>query len=104
MSGTEAKNGDRYGFPVEGKSPRPQPCKGNRADSEKHGALSVSVGNCWGGAYAGQIFTAIRFADWEAYGKTMQALAADADYRRLYAEACKAFELLERSVLEAEDL
>jgi len=71
---------------------------------KKHGALSVQVGNCAVGTYAGQIFTVLTFQDWEAYGKAMQGLASDAEYQRRYAEASKVFELQGRALMVAEDL
>ena len=66
--------------------------------------MSVRVGHCWVGPYAGQIYGAITFADWEAYGKSVQALLADPESQRIYGEITKAFELQERSVLMVEDL
>jgi len=50
---------------------------------KRAGAVSVRLGNCHAGAYAGQIFGVITYADWEAYGKAMQALAGDAEYQRI---------------------
>ena len=71
---------------------------------KRHGAVSVRVGHCWVGPYAGQIYGAITFADWEAYGKSIQALLADPESQRIYGEITKAFQLQERSVLMVEDL
>jgi hypothetical protein len=71
---------------------------------KRHGAVSVRVGQCWVGTYAGQIFGAITFADWDVYGKAMQALLTDPESQRIYAEIAKVFELQERSVLLVEDL
>jgi len=71
---------------------------------KRAGAVSVRLGNCHAGAYAGQIFGVITYADWEAYGKAMQALAGDAEYQRIYGELTKTFELQERFVSVIEDL
>ena len=64
----------------------------------------MRLGNCYAGAYAGQIFGVITFPDWEAYGKAMQALARDGEYQRIYGELTKTFELQERFVSVIEDL
>ena len=71
---------------------------------KRHGALSMRWGSCHAGAYAGQMFVAIAFPDWAAYGRAMHALSEDAAYQRLYAEALKIGELLERSVLVTQEL
>jgi len=56
------------------------------------------------GAYAGETFGAIIFPDWATYGRAMQALWEDPEYKRIIAELSKAFELQERSVLVTEEL
>jgi len=71
---------------------------------KRHGAIAVRVGQCWPGPYTGQLYGAITFADWEAYGKAVQALLTDPESQRIYGEITKAFELQERSVLMMEDL
>jgi hypothetical protein len=71
---------------------------------KRHGAVSVRIGNCYSGAYAGQVFGILPFADWESYGNAMQALTADAEYQRIYGELVKGFELQERFVSVVEDL
>ena len=71
---------------------------------KKHGAVSVRLGNCTVGPYAGQVFTTLTFTDWAAYGRAMQGLNADPDYQRIYAEASKIFELQDRSIIVVEDL
>ena len=71
---------------------------------KRHGAASIRVGLCWAGPHAGQIFGAITFPDWEAYGKSVQALLTDPESQRIYGEITKAFELQERSILMVEDL
>src|SRR5947209_292590 len=71
---------------------------------KRAGAVSVRLGNCYAGAYAGQVFGILTFADWESYGKAMQALAADPEYQRIYGELVMGFELQERFVSVVEDL
>ena len=71
---------------------------------KRHGAVSVRAGQCWAGPYAGQIYGAITFPDWESYGKSVQALLTDPESQRIYGEITKALELQERSVLMVEDL
>jgi hypothetical protein len=71
---------------------------------KQHGAAAVRMSTCYSGPHAGQLFIAIVFADWETFGRVQQALAADASFQRLYAEAMKHVELQERSVFVTEDL
>jgi hypothetical protein len=71
---------------------------------KKHGAVSVRIGPCYSGPHAGQFYVGIAFPDWATFGTAQQGLAADADFRRLYAEASKVVELQERSILVTEDL
>jgi hypothetical protein len=71
---------------------------------KRHGATSMRMGPCYSGPHAGQLYIAIAFADWETFGKAQQALAADANFQKLYAEASKVVELQERSILVTEDL
>ena len=71
---------------------------------KKHGAVSVRLGLCTSGAYAGQTFGVITYPDWATYGQAMQGLSEDADYKRILGEISKAFELQERSLMVIEDL
>ena len=71
---------------------------------KRHGATAVRLGRCHAGAYAGQIFGVVTFADWAAYGRAMQELAADADYQSIYDELTRTFELQERTLSVVEDL
>lgn len=68
------------------------------------GATSVRIGACHAGPDAGKVYVAIAFADWASYGRAMQALSADPQYQRIYAEALKIGELVDRSLITAEDL
>ena len=71
---------------------------------KRHGAVGVRLGYCHAGPYAGQIYTAITFPDFAAYGAGMQAVLADPDYQRLLTHIQSVFELQERSVLMVEEL
>jgi hypothetical protein len=69
-----------------------------------HGATSVRFGPCYAGADAGKFYVAITYPDWAAFGRAQQALASDAQYQRLYAEALKIGKLHDRSLIMAEEL
>jgi uncharacterized protein DUF6854 len=71
---------------------------------KKHGAAYMRMGPCYSGPHAGQLYIAISFADWATFGRAQQALAADVNFQKLYAEASKVVELQERSLLVTEDL
>jgi hypothetical protein len=71
---------------------------------KKHGAVSVRFGPCYAGPDAGKLYVAITFPDWASFGRAQQALAADAQWQKLYAQALKIGELQDRSIIVAEDL
>ena len=71
---------------------------------KKHGAISVQLGICHAGAYAGRSFWIIVFPDFETYGRAIQGLTADADYQKIYGELAMKFQLQERSIISVEDL
>ena len=71
---------------------------------KKHGAVSVRLAFCHSGAHAGQTFGVITYPDWASYGRAMQSLSADADYKRILGEMSKTFELQERYLSVTEDL
>ena len=71
---------------------------------KKHGAVSVRFGPCYAGPDAGQLYIAITFPDWASFGRAQQALAADAQWQKLYAQALKIGELQDRSIIVAQDL
>ena len=70
---------------------------------KKHGAVAVRVGRIAVGPHAGQILSAITYADWASYGRAMQAGFADADLQRNIADFMKNFEMVERSLIVAEE-
>jgi hypothetical protein len=71
---------------------------------KKHGAVSVRLGICHAGEYAGQLIVAVTYPDWAKYGAAMQAITADAGYQQLLAEANKTFQLQDRSIVVGEEL
>jgi uncharacterized protein DUF6854 len=70
---------------------------------KRHGALSVRAGRGIAGDCAGEVVAATAFTDWEAFGRAMQALATDPDWRRMQSEAAKTFELRDRSIIAGEE-
>jgi hypothetical protein len=70
---------------------------------EKHGA-EMRVGQVYTGPYTGQFLAAVRFADWETYGKAMQAMSTDTEYQSIMAEAQQVGELHGRSIVVSLDL
>ena len=70
---------------------------------KKHGAVAVRGGRCVVGPYAGQVMIAFTFADWATYGRAMDAISTDADFQRSYGDFASKFELLERSLIAADD-
>jgi hypothetical protein len=70
---------------------------------KKHGAASVRAGRCQAGPHAGHVTVATTMSDWTAYGRAMQGITSDPEWRRIYAEFGKNFELQERSVIAAKE-
>ena len=71
---------------------------------EGHGASSWRIAQVHSGAYTGQWVAMVEFADWEAYGKAMQALLADSEYQKLIAKASTIGELEGRGILNVMDV
>jgi len=71
---------------------------------KRHGATAVRFGPCFSGPDAGAIYVAITYPDWAAFGRAQQGMSADPEWRRLYGEALKVGEVLDRSVIVAEEL
>jgi hypothetical protein len=74
------------------------------AIQKRHGATSFRLGPCYAGPDTGLLFVATTYPDWATYGRAQQALAADAEWQRVFSEATKIAELRDRSVIVAEDL
>ena len=66
---------------------------------EEHGAEYVRLGQAYSGPFAGQFIVAQRYADWETYGKAMQAMSNDPAFQEAYAEATKVSKLEGRSII-----
>ena len=66
---------------------------------EEHGAEYVRLGQAYSGPFASQFIVAQRSADWETYGKAMQAMSNDPAFQEAYAEATKVSKLEGRSII-----
>ncbi|SRR6266446_10224891 len=71
---------------------------------KNHGATSVRFGYCHSGEYTGQLFGVTIYPDGATYGRAMQALLEDTQYRQILGEALKIVELQDRSVIITQDL
>jgi hypothetical protein len=71
---------------------------------KRHGVTAAQMSLCHSGPHTGQIYALVTYPDWTTYGRAQQAFAADAEYQRLAAEIAKSFELLERTIIVAEDV
>src|SRR4051794_38052936 len=70
----------------------------------KAGALSVEMHRFHSGAFIGEWLVSVRYANWEAYGKAQDALAADAEYQALLKRVMDRAELVGRSVLVDQEI
>jgi len=70
---------------------------------KRHGALSVRAGRVQAGPDAGEIVVATTVADWPTYGRFMQGITTDPEWRKVYGEFARNFELRARSVIAAEE-
>jgi Domain of unknown function (DUF6854) len=71
---------------------------------KRHGAVAVRAGRAVAGHYAGDVVAAVTFADWAAFGRAMQGLSSDPAWRQYQSEVGKIFDLVDRSIIAAEDL
>ena len=71
---------------------------------KRHGASSVRFGPCYAGPDAGKIYVAITFPDWTAFARAQQALSSDPEWQQVYGEALRIGEVLDRSLIVAEEL
>jgi uncharacterized protein DUF6854 len=71
---------------------------------KKHGAVSVRIGYGFAGEYMGEVVLAATFPDWESYGRAMQSLTADPEYRRLLTEFTKMYQMVDRSIVIGEEV
>ena len=71
---------------------------------EEHGAEYMRLGQSYSGPYAGQFVIAMRYADWETYGKAMQSMGNDPAFQDAYAEATKVAKLEGRGIIVGIDI
>jgi hypothetical protein len=71
------------------------------AIQQKLGAETVRVGQIYTGPHAGQYVVAVRYPNWESYGKAQQALASSAEYSKLHAKITSEGSRLESRTLIA---
>ncbi|MBX9698226.1 MAG: hypothetical protein K2X74_02260 [Acetobacteraceae bacterium] len=64
----------------------------------KHGAMAVHLSRCHAGSEFGAWDVTMVFADWAAYGRTMDALLRDAEYQALFARVQRTAILTARSL------
>ena len=64
----------------------------------------MRLGQSYSGPYAGQFVVAMRYADWETYGKAMQAMGNDPAFQDAYAEATKVAKLEGRGIIVGIDI
>jgi hypothetical protein len=62
------------------------------------------VGQIHTGPHAGQWLTSVRYPDWETYGKAQQAMASDAAFQKLMADALATAQVADRAVIVGIDL
>jgi hypothetical protein len=74
------------------------------ATHKRHGATSFRIGPCYAGPDTDLVYLAVTYPDWEAYGRAVEALAADPEQQRHYGDATKIAQLVDRSVIVAEEL
>lgn len=70
---------------------------------KKHGAVSLRIGSYHSGAYAGQTLVVITYPDWTTYGRAMQGISEDADFKRIIGEIDKTTPLEERHLTVTEE-
>jgi len=71
---------------------------------KKHGAVSSRYGSIYSGAHAGHILAVITFPDWTTYGRAMQSISEDADWKRIMGELSKLSTIQERLLTVTEDM
>jgi hypothetical protein len=70
---------------------------------EKHG-VKFEIGQIFSGENAGEYIAVVCYHDWERFGRAMYAMAKDADYQEIMAEAYRMCELRSRRVVITMDL
>jgi hypothetical protein len=78
--------------------------KNARSILTKLGAESVRLSQIHTGPHAGQWLTSVSYPDWATLGKAQQALASDATYQKILADAGAAGPLVDRTIIVSIDL
>lgn len=71
---------------------------------EKHGAEFLRLSRFHTGQWAGELLVATRYANWEVYGKVQEAVAKDAEFAQVMADALKIAQLQGRNIAVGIDL
>src|SRR6201982_2024585 len=71
---------------------------------EKHGAEFLRMSRFHTGAWAGEWLIVTRYASWEVYGKTQEAVAKDEAYAKVWAHTATFAELTGRNISVGVDL
>jgi hypothetical protein len=70
----------------------------------KHGAQHVELNKVYAGPDTGQWAVVVNFGNWNAYGKSQQALLEDAEYQTLLARVGEISEMTSRRIVVSVDL
>jgi hypothetical protein len=71
---------------------------------KKHGATSVRFGFCHSGSRTATVSVVNVYPDWQAYGRAAQGMLDDKEFQGLLAEAMKAGEIVDRSLMVMQEL
>ena len=71
---------------------------------EKHGAEFLRMSRFHTGAWAGEWLIVTRYASWEVYGKTQEAVAKDEAFAKLWAHTATFAQLTGRNISVGVDL
>lgn len=71
---------------------------------EKHGAEFLRLSRFHTGAWAGEWLVTTRYSSWEVYGKVQEAVAKDAEFAKILAQAMEVSELMGRNIAVSVDL
>jgi hypothetical protein len=69
-----------------------------------HGAESVRLGRVTTGENVGQTLVIVAYPNWETFGKAMTGQHEDQKYQEHYTAALQAGQLLDRSIIVADEL
>ena len=71
---------------------------------EGHGAEYMRLGQAYSRPFTGQFIVAQRYADWETYGRAMQAMGNDPAFQDAYGEATAVAKLEGRGIIVGIDI